>query len=193
MQQVEEAPRLEPERKRAHLSPTRAFALLAVVLAAAGAVLYFARPEADQAPTGIPESDNFALTDTEAISRFEALDKMRLAAYARRDPSLISAITTRSSPLRTVGSEEIQQLLADDVRARPEVETRLLMVRENSAERIVIRHKFLERSIFLSEAGKDITTSKPVVKTVDWTLELEGSSWLIQNATLIESDDVREG
>ena len=62
------------------LSPTKAFAVLLALAAAAGAFLFFTTPDdpSPTTPTTIPESTNFALTNEEAIARFKELDALRL-------------------------------------------------------------------------------------------------------------------
>ena len=172
------------------LPPVKAFVMLIGVLVVAGAGLWLLRPEAETGPAGLPESDNFALTNAEAIHRFKQLDELRLQAYEKRDASLIRSITTEDSALRQVGVSEIAQLIDDKVFSRTTFDTKSLTVSTNTGNRIVLRQVVAENPRFVTAKGEDITTSAPVRRTVQWTLDREGAEWLLFDAEVLSDRDL---
>src|SRR5688500_13048480 len=90
MQRAEDSSSRAVQPERSGLKPTTAFLLLLVGASVIAGVLYLTRPEAAPTPTGseTPNEPNFALTNEEAIARFEELNAQRIAMYEERDITL---------------------------------------------------------------------------------------------------------
>src|SRR5688500_8423434 len=79
------------------LFPLKGFVVVLVLLLAGGLLLYFAKDSDEPKTTGNqapPISNNFALTDTEALARFYELKKLDSRLFRERDLSLISVTYT---------------------------------------------------------------------------------------------------
>lgn len=179
---------MQPERSG--LKPTTAFLLLLLGASATAGVLYLTRPEPAPTPTGTTTSTepNFALTNEEAIARFEELHVALLMAYRDRDVTFIETFLTTDSPLRDRATSEIRQLLDDKVVARPLFSSRSIRVEENGPSKIVLKQVVVDSSRFESESGENLTKNpKDILRVVRWTLELEGSTWKIYNSDALSS------
>lgn len=179
----------EPTPARPTVSPTVAFLSLFLVIAILGAIVFLTRPDAPATPSQPTTSQpDFSLTNEEAITRFEELHGYLLAAYRNRDVSLFDAFLTDDSPLRERASTEISQLIGDEVIPVPSFATRELSIETNDPTEIVVRHVSIDQSRFESESGADLTKNpKRILRTVDWTLRLEDSTWRIFDSNPLRS------
>jgi hypothetical protein len=192
MQQVKEAPRVEPEHKRAHLSPVKAFALLAVLLAAAGAVLYFTRPQATPAPTGIPESDNFALTNDEAIDELKALSEIGISAVQEKRIGDLSRAFVEDGPLYNRSVDAISELQQDRVSDELVYKSLSALVERNTASKIVLIEERLIEPCFIDAKGDDVTGDPSLVKQrVQWTMARQGSDWRLFDAEVLHEEKLK--
>jgi hypothetical protein len=172
------------------LSPIKVFVGLVVLLIVAGTIAYVTKPEANvqNSKAGLPESNNFALTDAEAIARFKELDAIRLRAFQDRDPSVIPNYVTSDSPLTSNLYADIDKLLVKKVVFDPNLTTKDLVVRSNTSDRIVIRQQAIEAPIFRSEKGEILSKDRArLALTVEWVLEREDSAWKIYESTVVSS------
>src|SRR5919106_5224254 len=69
------------------LSPVKAFFALLALLVAIGGLFLLTRPTDEPGPGSAPKSDNFALTDAEAIEKFKELEELKISAYREADAS----------------------------------------------------------------------------------------------------------
>lgn len=179
---------------RTGLSPALAFLLLVLVVALMAAAVFFTRPEAQVQATASDRGSttpNFALTNEEAIGRFKELSSLLTQAYAQRDQSLFDSFLATGSPLFQTGTNEIRRLLRDNVTPVPHIKWTSIQVRENGRNEIVLRSIEIDRSRFLS-GNKDVTRqTRPIRRTVDWVLRLEGSEWLIYDSTVVRSEAIQ--
>lgn len=190
MQQVKsDAGAARAEETRGPVSPPVAFALLFVVVLALGLMIFLLRPDStgtsETTPPITKSEPSFELTNAEAIARFEELNEMRFSIYEDRDVSLIDSVLTAGSPLRTRAHREIGRLIRDDVTVKMNFETLEISVVRNGEDEIVLRQVVREAPRFLSASGKDITTTKPQIKTVKWFMWLENGAWKIHHAVTL--------
>lgn len=181
----------EPEPTRTGLSPTVAFLLLAALIAIVGIVIFLLRPD-PVAPSGASDTTtepSFALTNEQAIARFEELNDRLNQAFEQRDVSLLSSVYTANSPALQVAEREIRQLKKDRVFDRSTYETLKVRVVASSDSEVVLRERTLIHTRFESEAGKDVTSGpRQSIQLVEWTLRLQGTDWLIQDAVIKRSE-----
>lgn len=156
------------------------------------------KPAGPETPTGTTQpgtdpAEDHSLTNEEAISRFKELDALRIQAYMNRDASLVSAYVSKGSPLESVNREEIKQLLRDNVRFRPQLNTRNIRVRVNTPDEIVILHVVIERPRFVSESGEDVSASRrAILQKIEWTLRSYDGIWKLYDADVLDSEVVRK-
>ena len=184
----------EPEPTRPAVSPATAFLLLVLVLVAIGALIFFTRPDAPPPPeqSTTASEPNFALTDAEAIARFEELAEVRRRAYASQDVSLLSSLYTSDSVVAPLAEKEIRRLNREGVSDVSSYQTLRLTVTSNSSQEISLREVVLVRPRFVDKKGNDVTVGdKKIREVVRWTLRLEGSEWLIHDAVIQASDSLR--
>lgn len=183
----------EEEEKRRGLSPIRAFVLLLFVFAFLVGIGLIAMSNKDRVPSdqAIPTTNNFALTNEQAIARFKELDTLREKAYVTRDLSLLSAYVAEGSPLMELGTDDITTLREDHVTFDPKSETQSLRLITNSTDKITIRQVVVQDPQFVSESGDDVSKSnRPIRLVIDWELSLDGSVWKLYDSQLVESEKV---
>lgn len=191
MQLAQDDARASESSERAFLSPGKAFALLLGVILLLGAAIFLLRPDrpAEPTTTSEPPAPTFELTDAEAIARFEQLEGLLIAAYHRRDASLLDSFLTSDSPLQNTIADEIRQLQDDRVLDESTFVTREIDVVANGDGSIVIRQLVAEDPLFVDEkSGRDVTNKDVLlVEEVEWTLRLDNAAWKIFNSKVIES------
>lgn len=156
-----------------------AFVLLAIALIG---ILLFTRNHDQPTPstTNHSQSGTFSLTNSEAIARFNELNRLRIIAFRHRDASLLAQVLTSDSPLRRRAYRDIAGLRADGVFDKTKFQTQRIQMRSNTPSQIVLRQVEIESPRFVTEAGKDVSRMHiSVVATIDWTLRKEGSAWKI--------------
>ena len=175
------------------LSPVKAFFALLALLVAIGGLFLLTRPTDESNPGPAPRSDNFALTDAEAIERFKELERLDFAAYEQRDATLLATIFTSDSPARRTALQEIQRLRRARVTPDVSSETKEIDIIQNEPEEIRLRQVVLLDVHFFDQAGKDVTTSGGLERqTLMWTLHKEASAWLIHDSELTASTQIRD-
>ena len=186
----------EPTPARPSLSPQVAFLLLAVVIGILGAIFYLTKPDAPATPTNpnaAQQQPDFSLTNEEAITRFEELHDMEIAAYRNADPTLLDQVFTKDSPIVSTVQNEIRQLVRDGVSARPRYSNLEISIIANEAGEIQLRHITIVRSQFFDKRGRDITQEEARQRqAIVWTLHLEDSQWLIHDAVITSSKPVNK-
>lgn len=172
---------------RGGMPPIKVFAGLVALLIGAGTFLLLTKSGTSlQSSTGIPPSDNFALTNAEAISRFKRLDALSIRAYETQDPTLVSHFLTSDSPLTSSVQNDILKLQVHRTDFEAGVVTQDLAVRTNTASMIVIRQDLIQSVRFTKQGGRDVTKSPTRLElTVDWTLRPEGDAWLIHDSHVV--------
>ena len=181
----------EPEPTRTGLSPAIAFLLLLALIGLVGIGIFLLRPD-PVPPTQTADTNSepsFALTNAEAIARFEQLNEMRLMMYETRDVSLADQFLADGSPLRSVAAGEIRKLLRDEVFVDPQFRTTGIVVLGNGPEEIRIRQRVIEAPVFTDSRGNDVTKTRPQRRVVDWTLVLQDSSWLLFQLEVVGSHE----
>lgn len=174
-------------------SPIKAFLIiLALIILTTVIFLMTANGEESPDTTRSPSTNStpdFSLTDEEAIVRFTELNDLRLKSYFDRDVTLIDAFVASDSELRKMAYNEITDLLRDKVLIRSSFETRSLNVITNTSHSIVIEQLVVERPKVITESGKDITTDpQRELRTIEWTLVLDGSEWKVFDALVTKVD-----
>jgi hypothetical protein len=164
-----------------------AFLVLAAILT--GIVLFTRSNQSATPPvTEDGRSGTFSLTNAEAITRFKQLDRLHSLAYERRDASLLAQVLTADSPMRDAAYRDIARLRRNRVLDKTKFHTRALQARLNTQREIVVRQVVIQRSLFLTEKGRDVSKLRaPILVTVDWTLHKEGSSWRIFNSSVLHA------
>lgn len=176
---------------RSRISPVKAFAALLAVLVVAGAALLFLKHEADPPTTGIPPSDNFALTDSEAIATFKDLRSTLITGYHSTDQSLASSAVAADSPMLPIVHDEITELQSDQVRDKTRFSTRSIHVKTSTSDEVLLLEhvdvfpKFIGQS--KSSPSEDITTSRAQRQVIEWTLKRYSSQWLIYQSVITSS------
>ena len=188
------APQSDLEDRNGPLSPGKAFLLLASLLLVAGAVLYFTKPDPTGAEkhAGLAESEDFALTDEEALARFRELDRLRLLAMHKRDKSLVASILTSDSPLIRLAYRDINRLRHDGIVVDSNFRTIDLHVLNNTAAAIVVEQEVRQNPHFYSARdGKLRNQPRAVLRRIRWTLRREGATWKIYDSDVLSSEFLR--
>jgi hypothetical protein len=187
-----------PEMKRndkpaGGLSPAKAFFALLALLVAIGGLFLLTRPKEEPGPGPAPKSDNFALTDAEAIQRFKKLNTTAVEAIQERDASALSEVFIGSGPAMERAADAIRRLQRNDVLDRSKVEIIDVTVVESSREAIGLRVADRLFPCFVTESGEDVSTGPEAIEGVSiWTLRLEESLWKIYDSQL-QRDRVLRG
>jgi hypothetical protein len=169
------------------LSPAKAFFALLALLVAIGGLFLLTRSSEDPDPGSAPKSDNFALTDAEAIERFKDLDELQIRALRQRDETLLGKIYTRDSPLASSVEKSIRTLKRESVFDRTRDETQSLSVIENSQDEIRLRQEVVVTPRFVDEAGRDVTINpRTELQTVEVILHRDFDQWLIHDAVITQ-------
>lgn len=191
MQRAEDSSsRLAPDPARSALKPTTAFVLLLLVITAIGALVFLTRPTPAPQPTGTTTAiePSFALTNDEAIARFEDLAKIRQRAYASHDISLLGSLYTRDSLVGPMAAKELRKLNRDGVSDLSDYDTQVLEVITNASREIKLREVVVVTPRFVEEGGENVTVNAPTAReVVTWTLRLENNQWLIYDALITDS------
>jgi hypothetical protein len=169
------------------LSPAKAFFALLALLVAIGGLFLLTRPGDDPNPGPAPKSDNFALTDAEAIVRFKELDELQIRALRQRDETLLGQIYTPNSPLVSSVAKSIRTLIRESVFDRTRDETKRLSVIENGQDEIRLRQEVVVRPKFVDESGRDVTINpRTELQTVEVILHRDFDQWLIHDAVITQ-------
>lgn len=181
---------LEP----AGLSPVRAFLVVGAVLAVAAGALLATRDASPATPTAQPSrSPDYSLTDAEAIAEFEQLRSAAFLAIRNRDVSLLNEVFVPGGALYRRASREIEALIDEGVEDRSAFTSMTVDVLRNSPTRIEIRERSRLEPCFKDAGGVDVTRGPAaVLQVAEWTLILNGSEWLLQDA-VISRDKVLSG
>lgn len=183
----------QPASPRSGLKPTTAFVLLLLLIAAVGGAILLTRPDSAPTPTNTdtPTEPNFALTNEEAIARFEELHQLELQAYRSADPSLVDEVFTVDSPIAKFVQREVAMLVRDRVVARPQYTNLSIAVIANTGEEIQLQQSAIVESHFFDSRGREITSDTARQRqTILWTLHLGESSWLLHDAVVTKSRDL---
>jgi hypothetical protein len=169
------------------LSPAQAFFALMALLVAIGGLFLLTRPNEEPGPGSAPKSDNFALTNAEAIERFKDLNALAIQATRRRDVTLLNQTFTGDGPMRKRALTVIQSLREDNVFEKSRIEVVGVSVVDN--QRALIRLRVIDRlyPCFVTEAGRDVSEShRPIERVGIWTMRREGSLWKLDESSLEE-------
>ncbi len=148
-------------------------------------------PGGTQPQANPPPAPDHSLTNTEALDRFRELDALRIESIETGDVSLIPETLTPDGPLRDIATEEARQLATDMITVQTNFRTINLRVLSNSEDEVVIRQVVLQNPRFFSESGKEVTTSNPRLRTIEWTLKLDGDTWKIHNSKTVRDRPAR--
>jgi hypothetical protein len=196
MQHVGEpgAPEMKSDDKPSGgLSPVKAFFALLALLVAIGGLFLLTRPTDESNPGPAPRSDNFALTDAEAIERFKELDALRIRALRSRDASLISQVFTPNSPVAEDVMDSIQTLNRQNVLFRTTYKDSSLHVVTNTANEIHVLQRAVVNPRFVDENGIDVTRNDSTqLQTTDWTLRRMSDVWLIHDGLITKVRDLKK-
>jgi hypothetical protein len=170
------------------LSPLKVFALLLGGLALAFAAITGFRSESKEEPIRAqPQqtSDEFALTDAEAIEKFEELNELQLQVGRMRDLSLVSRVFVPGSPIAGRASQSVRKMLKHNVIDDLQIETLRLQVISNTPAQLVIRETSVEYPCIRTESGDDVTRGPTAIREViDWTLVKRTSEWRLYDAAM---------
>ena len=195
MQRVEESSSRAIQPERSGLKPTTAFLLLLSGAVAVAGVLYLTRPEPAPSPTTTTTTTtkpNFALTDSEAIARFEELAEIRARAYSSHDPTLLNSLYTDDSVVRSIAAKELRRLNKDGVSDVSIYDTKQLTVLSNEPTQIRLEEVVVVTPKFVDANGRNVTEAGPAAREVVlWTLQLEGGVWLVDDALITKSTPVK--
>ena len=184
----------EPTPTRPSLSPPVAFLLLAVVIGIIGAIFYLTRPDAPATPTNpnAAQELDFSLTNEEAITRFEELDRLRHQAFAEVDVSLLPLIYSNDSEVLDIATNELDQLQSDKVRDESIFRTQSIQVIHNTEDEITLKQIVNVTPRFVASKGRDVTTGPELIRrTIIWTLVLRDESWLIHDSVIDQARVLR--
>lgn len=172
------------------MSPFRAFVVIVSLLVAATTVFFITRDDIDDNVELSKRSDNFALTQEEAIGRFKELRRLAFQAVELRDASLLSRALVPGTAIERRTSREIAELIRDRVVDLTRYEVVKTDVVRNEADEIRVLETARLYPCFQTESGRDVTDSpRTVGGTTLWILKQHDSSWLISEA-LIKRDRV---
>lgn len=174
------------------LSPGRAFLLLLIPVVVAGLLaLFFVGRDAPGPSTNTRPAEGFALTDAEAIAKFEELNELRLRALRERDPSLLSLAFTPDSPAADKVAASIRKMTRDSVIVQPGENIQSVLVISNGPSEVTVQEVIIYRPRFKSESGKEVT-SDPVTerRTVEWTMRLVDTRWLLHDGLIVAAEEL---
>jgi hypothetical protein len=190
MQEAEEPTRGGNEASARAMSPIAAFVILLAVVAAVFGAWLLTR-EDEPTPTQRDRGPGFALTNEEAIERFKELDRLLTNAYRDRDQSLISLILAPDSPIKRTVVDEITNLKRKGIVPKPQFETRSVRVVDRSDDQIILQQVVVSDARFVTKSGRDVTKPRqPELQTVNWTLQLVQSKWLLFDALIIDAEPI---
>jgi hypothetical protein len=194
MQEAGESSGMARRRLSTTPSPVAVFVGLMVVLIAVGAAVLLTRESTPPPPKPAPvQEPNFALTDAEAIARFNELRDLRDQLYGERDLSLVSEIYAADSPLRATVASEINQLLSDHVLDRSTYRSLDVSVVSNTPQQIVMAETVLLSPKFVTESGRDVTTDHSQLRQrAVWTLVQLDGQWLVRSSKITKSKAIRD-
>jgi hypothetical protein len=193
MDSLPEPARSSPEASTAAprlISGGRAIGAFIVLAAVLAGILLFTRRDHQTTPppTSHVQPGTFSLTNSQAIAKFKQLDHLHLQAYQRRDDSLLAQVLTSDSPMQRSAYRDIARLRADGVLDKTTFRTRKLWTRSNTPKEIVLRQVVIQKPLFVTEAGKDVSRlHERVIATIDWTLRKDGIEWRIFDSSVIRA------
>ncbi len=184
--------RPENEENTGLLPPVKAFFLLIGVGVAAAVAAFATQPDAAPSePPATVTSPDFSLTDAEAIEEFERLKSILLAAYWRRDVTLLDEFAAPdAAPGVQRVDDEIRTLLRDGVLYRTREARRSLAVTQNDPAEVELTEVLIKTPRFLDEqSGENVATGdKAERQIIVWVLRLYGSEWKIHSATVTSAE-----
>lgn len=179
------------------LTPLRAFAVVATMLAIAGTALYVtsrAESNTEVAPRDPPFST--ATSEESAVTPealFQELSEKLLTATQAGDISSVREVTAPGSPARRRAIAAIKQLERDKILDASRFETIAMTKVVASEEKISLLETRIVAPCFLNPSGRDVTKRHMLIEqTVRWTLvpaEAAPTAWTIAKGQLI-SDKV---
>jgi hypothetical protein len=176
------------------LSPGKAFFLLLIPVVAAGLLaLFFVGRDAPAPSTNARPAEGLALTDAEAIAKFEELNELRLQALRERDPSLLSLAFTPDSPIVGNVSKSIRRLTRTNVTVENRETTESLSVISNDTAEIKVRQVVVLDPRFFAESGEEVTVD-PVLERqiIEWTIHRIDDRWLLHDGLIVEATPVKK-
>lgn len=181
---------LTEDSRGAGLPPIKTFLVLALVLVAVIAAAVATRPRAELRTTEVhPAEPNSALSEEEAIERFEELHKLFRQASMQRDMSLVPLMLSDDSRLGEIARRDIGQLRRDNVLDRSLFRTESVEVIKNTSQEIRIEQVVVVKPRFLDDATHvRVRVTGPVRQRVIWTLKLDGTEWKVYDALVVERE-----
>lgn len=178
------------------LSPGKAFFLLLIPIVAVGLLaLFFAGQDETPAPsTNARPAEGLALTDSQAIAKFEELNELRLRALRERDPSLLSLAFTPDSPIVGNVEKSIRRLTRTHVTVENRETTESLSIISNDTAEIKLRQVVVLDPRFFAESGKEVTVD-PVLERqiIEWTIHLIDDQWFLHDGLIVEATPLKKG
>lgn len=169
------------------------FAVLLAFVAAGGSYLATRHSDSGQArgPTSppLPSVSSHQMSDAEAISTFESIDRKRVQALETRDAGLAAALYVDGTAVEERILQDIRRLLRTDTRLELNAQTEALEVIDSTPQFVRLRQDVLIKARFTNRAGEEVGTAPaPERQTIAWTLENVGGSWLIEDAVVREAE-----
>lgn len=175
------------------MNPTKVFAVLAALILAIVGIVLLTRPNTAP-PATESRTPDFSLTDTEAITRFEELDALRIQAIDSGDLSLIDEIFVDPSHVARTMRKTIIRLNRTGVSAiHNPYEIKSLRIVTNTDERVRVEQVVEFDIRFEGSAGESLTRKGGLERqTILWTMVLEADVWKLDAAQVTESKQLRE-
>lgn len=165
-------------------------AVLPLVVAVAAWALTGSSPEESDSPSSAVTAagpTEHELSDREAIASFERLDSLRIKAYEKADPGLLTRVFTQGGPAYGNARREVELLKRDGVRSRSAFETLSIEVVSNTPETIHLRQDVVLTPSFVDPSGRDVAGhAAKERRIVDWIMVWTGERWLFEDARVTE-------
>jgi hypothetical protein len=183
------------DRSRSPLLLLGGLALAAIV--GIGSALYvLSRPDETASPrTGAgPKEESLALTNEEAIAKWDELHDLWLRSYRDRDATLIRLFAAPDAPTLTK-DDEIQELLRNGVLDKTKFTRHSVRVISSGSSQIQIEEIVSVFPKFIDEENKHEVTveSDPQKQTVVWTMRRYGLEWKLYRSLIVSTEPISKG
>lgn len=184
-----------PQPPRRAVTPLKAFALVATLALAAGAILYFSinqreEPILSSEPIRTPPSPSGSLlpSEVEAKAIFDELDQLRVDAYADPLHAQLGTFIGIDSPLLTLGKREFLQLRRQQVRVKISDRKTSLSVLKVTADSMVLKQAIEQRVRFITKDGQGVTENPGWERrAIRWTLRRYSQGWKLYDSELLHT------
>lgn len=172
-----------------------------VLAAVAGLAFYLfsrsdetARPNPTQDRDMSQNENSYALTDQEALEKFDELEGLLIRAYKERDVTLTRLFTAPDAKETMQGIDnEIEGLLRSGAIDKTTFRRVSVEVLSNQPTEVQIQEVMIIKPRFVAEKTReDVTrTGRPERRTVIYTMRRYGVDWKFYDAVIIDAEPLK--